>query len=79
MNEIDLKTLSPIAILPEPAERVRLRETFGVTQIALAASLHVSRKTISRWETGSTEPQGKNREEYAAILNAWTETEKADR
>ena len=72
----NLMSLAPIPELPEPAERVRLRKRFGVTQLILAASLGVSRKTIVRTEKGLTEPTGEFRIEYAAILARWAETEK---
>jgi DNA-binding transcriptional regulator YiaG len=67
----------PVAKLPEPSERKRLREAFGINQTTLAASLKVDRKTIARWEAGTSEPTGANRTEYAAILHAWTETERS--
>lgn len=70
----DLTSLEPLEPLPIPAERVRLREAFGVTRTALAESLRVTRKTIYTWETGKGEPTGSNRAEYAAILSAWTDT-----
>lgn len=70
----DLASLEPIKPLPAPAERVRLREAFGVTRTALAASLRVTRKTVYTWETGKGEPTGNNRTEYAAILSAWAAT-----
>lgn len=76
MTNNDLANLQPISPLPEPAERVRLRKLFGVTQIMLATELGVSRKTIVRTEQGLTEPTGEFRNEYAAILSAWAQTEK---
>jgi DNA-binding XRE family transcriptional regulator len=71
-----LENLAPIASLPEPAERARLRKRFGVSQQRLATNLGVSRKTIIRTEAGQTEPTGEFRTEYAAILAAWAETER---
>jgi DNA-binding XRE family transcriptional regulator len=76
MPDIDLANLQPISPLPEPAERVRLRKQFGVTQVMLAAELGVSRKTIIRTEQGFTEPTCEFRNKYAAILAAWAETER---
>lgn len=64
------------AILPEPAERIRLRKSFHVTRRILAASIGVSQATIERWELGINEPTGENRDDYAAILAAWTQTER---
>lgn len=79
MTNNDLANLQPISPLPEPAERARLRNAFGVSQSRLAASLHVSRKTIIRTEQGLTEPTGEFRNEYAAILEAWAQTERETR
>ena len=62
---------SPIAALPPPAERARIRKMFGVSQAQLAAAVRVSRKTIYTWERGTAEPTGAKRDEYAAILAAW--------
>lgn len=61
----------PIPDLPPVRERRKLRERFGVTMQELADTIGVSRMTIHRWERGSKEPAGKNREEYAKILQAW--------
>jgi DNA-binding transcriptional regulator YiaG len=74
----DLKKLHVIPALPIPGERTRLRKRFGVSQQTLANSLSVSRKTIARWETGISEPTGENRNQYAAILVAWSETEQRE-
>jgi DNA-binding transcriptional regulator YiaG len=66
---------SPIADLPEPKERARLRKAFGVTQTQLASALRVSRKTVYTWEAGTAKPTGAKRDEYAAILAAWQSRE----
>lgn len=76
---MDMMNLDPMPILPEPAERKRLREAFGITQVKLGASMGVDRKTIARWETGTSEPTGENREQYAAILTAWASNERKKR
>lgn len=73
---IDNLAANPIAILPEPAERIRLRKAFGIAQIRLAAEMKVSRKTIWEWETGNSEPTGDNRERYARILALWNTRER---
>jgi DNA-binding transcriptional regulator YiaG len=78
-NEIEsLMSRQPVSVpeLPSPAERIRLRKLFGVSQARLAASMLIARKTIIRWEAGTAEPTGEKRNEYAAILSAWAETER---
>jgi DNA-binding XRE family transcriptional regulator len=72
----DLMRLSPVPDLPEPGERARLRQLFGISQAQLARSIGVSRNTLIAWERGTKNPAGDNREAYAAILSAWAETEK---
>jgi transcriptional regulator with XRE-family HTH domain len=66
----------PIPELPNPAERARLRNLFGVTQSELAAEIGVVRQMVNRYESGRSEPVGDNRINYAIILNAWAETER---
>jgi DNA-binding XRE family transcriptional regulator len=76
MNMTDLANREPIPELPRPKECVRLRKAFGITQDVLAKSLGVSRQTIIAWEYGRKEPMGEKRNNYAAILAAWSETER---
>ena len=66
----------PLAPLPEPAERVRLRTLFGVTQSELAAEMQVTRKAVYAWEHGISEPTGERRDKYARLIARWTETER---
>jgi DNA-binding XRE family transcriptional regulator len=73
---MNLRNLQPVMRLPEPAERIRLRELYGVTQSQLARSLTVSRRTVYAWEHGTIEPTGDNRSNYAAVLSAWAATER---
>lgn len=65
-----------IARLPEATERVRLRNLFGVTQQTLAATLGVTRRTVHAWESGKSEPTGRNRERYAEMLTLWSKRER---
>jgi transcriptional regulator with XRE-family HTH domain len=65
----------PIVPLPEPAERNRLRELFGVTQTEIAEEIGVTRQMVNRYETGRSEPTGHNREVYSRILATWARTE----
>lgn len=73
MSIDDLTGREPLTPLPEPAERVRLREAFGISQEHLARSLRVNRRTVYMWETGRAEPTGENRDNYAAVLHAWAD------
>jgi DNA-binding XRE family transcriptional regulator len=72
---MSLSDRTPIAELPLPAERLRLRELFGITKTSIARELGVSRQTVWAWETGETEPTGINRERYARLLTSWAGTE----
>ena len=65
----------PIAALPDPAERLRLRTLFGVTQDELADEIGVTRKTIYAWEHGKGNPTGQKRSAYSGILLHWTRSE----
>ena len=38
-----------------PMEYIR-REVFGISQVAMAAIARVNQATVSRWETGDSEP-----------------------
>ena len=56
--------------LPSPKTRRAIRLAAGVSQARMAAEMEVHRQTLIRWETGAIEPQGSNRERYAALLGA---------
>jgi len=62
--------------LPEPSERRRLREAFGLSQDDIAQELGVSRKTVSTWETGRSNPSGDRLTQYAELLSSLTRLEK---
>jgi transcriptional regulator with XRE-family HTH domain len=66
----------PIAELPNPAERARLRILFGVSQSELAREIGVVRQMVNRYESGRSEPAGEHRTKYAEILSAWAATER---
>jgi DNA-binding transcriptional regulator YiaG len=66
-----------IVALPNPAERARLRNLFGVSQGTLAGILGVSRRTVYAWEHDIAEPTGANRANYWSILTLWSEREQA--
>jgi DNA-binding XRE family transcriptional regulator len=63
--------------LPLPAERIRLRNLFGVSQGTVAGILGISRRTLYAWEHGLAEPTGSNRANYGALVTLWSEREQA--
>jgi DNA-binding XRE family transcriptional regulator len=75
----DLASLMPIPELPEPSERIRLRNLFKATQSDLATEIGITRKAVYAWEHGISNPVGLNREAYAALLKSWADTEKLTR
>ncbi|MEV8536022.1 helix-turn-helix domain-containing protein [Streptomyces sp. NPDC051211] len=54
--------------LPSPKERRRLRESGELTHDEIAAAVGVTATTVRSWESGRTEPRGRNREVYARLL-----------
>ncbi|MFD9373292.1 helix-turn-helix domain-containing protein [Streptomyces sp. NPDC060020] len=56
--------------LPARKERRRLREAADLTHEQVAAAVGVTAATVRSWETGRTDPRGRNREAYAAFLAA---------
>ncbi|MFE6834541.1 helix-turn-helix domain-containing protein [Streptomyces sp. NPDC057705] len=56
--------------LPAPEERRRLREAANLTHEQVAEAVGVTATTVRSWETGRTDPRGRNREAYAAFLTA---------
>ena len=68
--------LNPVTDLPDPAERVRLRNKFGISQGTLAATMGVARRTIYSWEHGISEPHGSKRVMYAKVLALWQRRER---
>ncbi|MET8751133.1 helix-turn-helix domain-containing protein [Streptomyces sp. NPDC004667] len=61
--------------LPSPKERRRLREAGRLTHEEVAATAGVTATTVRSWETGRTEPRGRKREVYAALLTRLAEAE----
>jgi HTH-type transcriptional regulator/antitoxin MqsA len=55
--------------LPPPAARVALRKGAGLVQDDVARSLHVTRATVSRWESGERTPRGESLHRYIEILD----------
>ncbi|UXY25728.1 telomere-associated protein Tap [Streptomyces sp. HUAS TT20] len=56
-------------VLPAPAERVRLRETAGLTQAAVAQALGVRVPSVQAWEAGRAEPRGERLQAYRRLLD----------
>ncbi|MEV5658265.1 helix-turn-helix transcriptional regulator [Streptomyces sp. NPDC052291] len=54
--------------LPVPAERKRLREAAGLSQVQIAKALDARREAVGNWETGKTEPRPPKRAAYARLL-----------
>jgi DNA-binding XRE family transcriptional regulator len=72
---MNLSDRNPIPTLPEPSERIRLRELFGTTQSEVAEHIKVTRQMVNRYENGRSEPTGATRILYAELLTAWSNTE----
>ncbi|WP_421110306.1 helix-turn-helix domain-containing protein [Streptomyces sp. NEAU-S77] len=56
------------ARMPEPAERLRLRQTAGLSRAQVAAAVGVGRQTVANWEDGTTDPQPPGRFKYLRLL-----------
>ncbi|MDA5283436.1 helix-turn-helix transcriptional regulator [Streptomyces sp. Isolate_45] len=54
--------------LPEPGERRRLREAWGLTPQQVALAFGVRPTTVRSWESGRSTPTGKRREAYRRFL-----------
>jgi DNA-binding transcriptional regulator YiaG len=48
--------------------RRALREANGLSGADLAKPLHVTRQTVSKWESGKRTPRGELLEAYVAVL-----------
>jgi transcriptional regulator with XRE-family HTH domain len=75
IQNMDITSREPIAPLPEPAERARLRKLFAVTQLEVAKHIGVTRQMVNRYERSHSEPSGKARERYAELLATWARSE----
>ncbi|MEU3190728.1 helix-turn-helix transcriptional regulator [Streptomyces sp. NPDC006992] len=64
--------------LPPPAERARLREAAGITQVRLAAALKTSTQTVKNYENGRSEPKSPRLEAYQRLLKGWAAKYPAD-
>ncbi|WP_285574046.1 helix-turn-helix transcriptional regulator [Streptomyces sp. RTGN2] len=61
------------SVLPQAAERRRLRQAHGLTLDEVASALDVRRATVSGWEAGKTEPRPPERDAYARLLDKLAE------
>lgn len=60
----------PVPPLPDPAERVRLREAFGWTVTQMGQANGVRRETVWTWESDPPRtPRGEKGQRYARILD----------
>ncbi|MFG2979244.1 telomere-associated protein Tap [Streptomyces sp. NPDC048331] len=57
--------------MPAPAERARLREAAGITQVRLAQALQTTTQSIKNWESGRSEPRPPRRQAYQRLLDGW--------
>ncbi|MGY4966596.1 telomere-associated protein Tap [Streptomyces sp. 900105245] len=57
--------------MPPPAERARLREAAGITQVRLAQALQTTTQSIKNWEAGRSEPRPPRRQAYQRLLDGW--------
>jgi transcriptional regulator with XRE-family HTH domain len=70
---VDALLEGPEALLPEPAERARLREAAGVPQSAVAKALSTTTQTVKNWESGRSEPRPPRLTAYKRLLDGWVE------
>ncbi|WP_308217880.1 helix-turn-helix transcriptional regulator [Streptomyces sp. MMS21 TC-5] len=54
--------------LPEPGERRRLREQWGLSTRQVAMAFGVTPATVRSWEQGRTTPRGRRKEAYQRFL-----------
>ncbi|MEV5787760.1 helix-turn-helix domain-containing protein [Streptomyces sp. NPDC052287] len=57
--------------LPLPAERARLREAAGITQVRLAKALDTTTQSVKNWENGRSEPRPPRLGAYQRLLTGW--------
>lgn len=56
------------ARMPEPAERLRLRQAASLSRTQVAAAVGVGRQTVANWEEGTADPQPPGRLKYLRLL-----------
>lgn len=55
--------------LPSPDARRAIRESVGVSQGDVAVALGVSQRSVSRWETGESDPTKQVLADYVDLLD----------
>ena len=70
---VDALLQGPAEVLPEPAERARLREAAGVAQSAVASALSTTTQTVKNWESGRSEPRPPRLQAYKRLLDGWAQ------
>lgn len=68
----------PPSGLPEPAERRRLRERWGLTTQQVSIAFGVTPATVRSWESGRTLPRGQRHEAYRLFLAGLAQTGTTD-
>ena len=56
----------------DPTKLKAAREAAGLTQAAAATALSCSLRTVSRWETGTTQPSERDLRAIAAVYGCQT-------
>ena len=57
---------------PDPNKLRQAREAANLTQAAASAALACSLRTVSRWETGTTQPSERDLRAIAAVYGCQT-------
>jgi len=61
-----------LAHIPDPMRTLRkLRRAYKLTQAELAAMIDVHKTTLTRWETGKTNPRGSNLRRLQDFADRW--------
>lgn len=56
--------------LPDPPTAKAIRLAACLTEREIGSSVGVTAATVCRWERGTRKPRGRQRDAYAAVLNA---------
>lgn len=56
------------AVMPSPAERLRLRTAAGLSRQQVATAVGVGRQSVANWETGASDPTPPARVKYLHLL-----------
>jgi transcriptional regulator with XRE-family HTH domain len=64
---------TPLLPLPSPGERVKLRESMGLSFEKAAQEIGVSARSVWRWEHGKDNMTPDNHRAYQKALKRWKE------